>query len=557
MTDRAIVTAISPNMWHDYLVFYDSIRRFHDCPIYLICLEMVNWQLEAIKHHKNVHTITMDEDRIEDYKKTHAHWRQWFKPYYMEMISEHETVLWLDIDMVILESLDPLFTHIDRQFLVVGDYFAPKSCLNKYELYKKYKLEIPKDKAHIALNSGVVGFKPIRDKEIMKLWRRKVAIAAQNEEVQSWIALFDQGALLWALQELDLYNLIILKRTWNYPAKKNPYELVTESFGEETGGVKSPNDIIENIRIDNPGAVIAHFAGLPKLAHLCEPDHNFSCTNFRRKNGGREIKRTFITGVERSGFRTLAEIFRRSTNSESWVRHGLTPTLAAEVQARHFGGDFQTHDFLHRMDLYARSDCGFVCEANKNIAFFIKEIRQKLEGSARFIITLRDPVNLIRSRLLNYVVWPDELHTAPPSYREDYRKFVLSTKDNSNNYFRCRPHTAEKMNLLDLHIWEIEHTMKHMIAVLQELPPHTWRFVWMENIRAEIFRLAQFAGKHRIEPTVAEKIARQRYSVGLKIHSQETADWVEDQLNDRMIEIYDRIGQVMNAYNVNIPFAGI
>lgn len=555
MTDRAIVTAISPNMWYDYLVFYDSLRRLHDYPIYAICLEMSDWHLDILRQQKNVHVIVIGPDQIEEYKAFNKHWRQWFKPFYLEMIPEHDTVLWLDVDMVIMDSLEPLFEHTQRRFLVVADYFAPKTCMNQYELYKKFRLDIPREKANIVLNSGVVGFKPARDKEILKHWRRKVAIAAQDEEVAGWIALFDQGALLWTLQELGLYDNILAKKGWNYPALKHPYELASDSI--EAEGLRGPRDVIDEIRLDNPTATIAHFAGLPKLAHLAEVNHPHSRGYFRRKNGNRDIRRVFVVGVEGSGLRTMAEILRRSIATESWVRHSLHPTLAREVNARHFGADFQTDDYLKRLGVFERQDCGLVCEANKNLSFFVKEIQQRLGGNAKFLVMLRDPVNLLRSRLLQFVTWPEAVHTAPPCYRDDYRHFVEKTGDNSNNYFRCRPHDNRLMNLIDLHLWEIEHTLKTVMTDLQNFSDQNHRVVWLENVGGMAHTLSSWVGGGRIDPAMAQKMAKQKYSFNTKEYSQETADWVEDQIYCRMAEIYERVGAVVRSQNLNMPYMGV
>ncbi len=560
MNDRAIFTAISPNMWHDYLVFYDSIRRFHDCPIYLVCLEMIDWQMNALQKHKNVHVITISEDLQEEYKKTDPHWRQWFKPYYFDLIPEHETLLWLDLDIVVLESLDPLFEKAENTFFVMRDYFAPKTCLNNPELYRKFKLDIPKEKANIALNSGVIGYQPerARDRQILKLWRRKVQIAADDKDIRSWIALYDQGALLWALQELDLYNLILAKKDWNHPAVKNPYELVTDSIDldmvqaiPQGNNITPTEDIITRIREDNQGAVIAHFAGLPKLAHLCEPNHIHSLGYFRRKNGGRESRRIFVTGLERAGMRSVAEIFRRSCSTESWIRHGLRPTLAAEAHAKHLGEDYKTYEFLERMDLYTRQDCGFICEANKNIAFFMQDIFDKSNGTARFITMLRDPVDLIRSRMLNFVMWTDELHTTPAHYQEDYRKHVRSGADLTNNHYRLRPHTP-LTGLVNLHIWEVEHTLLTIMNTIRGLPEYSYKIVWVENLRAETFHLTQFAGAQKLDPRAADRAAKIKFGTGLKVASPETIEWVDDQLETRVAEIYNRITKI-----INIPYRGV
>lgn len=560
VNDRVILTAVSPNMWHDYLVFYDSIRRFHDFPIYLICLEMVDWQMEALDKHQNIHILTISADLQEEYKRTDPHWRQWFKPFYFDLLSGDKTVLWLDLDIVILESLEPLFEKAEETFFVVNDYFAPKTCLNSQKLYEKFKLDIPKDKANIVLNSGVIGLQlnRTRDREIVELWRQKVNMAASDKEIRSWLALYDQGALLWALQELGYYDLIVPKKDWNRPAVKNPYELVTDSikldmiqFLPHGDSIIPAEDIIARIKADNPGAVAVHFAGLPKLAHLCEPNHVHSLTYFRRKNGGKESRRVFVTGLERAGMASVAEIFRQSCLTESWVRHGLRPTLAAEAQAKHMGHDYETYEFTERLKLYVRQDCGFICEANKNIVFFMREIFNRSNGVARFIIMLRDPVDLIRSRMLNFVTWPDELHTTPIYYQEDYRKHVCDGADLTNNRHRLRPHEP-MVDLMDLHIWEIEHTIQTVMDSIKTLPEYSYKLVWVENLRTETFHLTQFAGGQKLDPRIADQVAKTKYGVGPKTQSPETIKWVDAQLDGRIKEIYDRISKI-----VNVPYRGV
>lgn len=560
-TDRAIVTAVSSNMWHDYLVFYDSIRRHHDYHIYIVGIELTNWQINALKEHINITVLPLSPDIVAVYKASAVHWCQWYKPYYYDMIPDgHRTLLWLDVDIVILGSVDPIFEIAERRFVVMADYFAPKTCLNSPELYKKFQIDVPKEKSHIALNSGVVGFQPERDRRILKLWKRKSGLALSDKEVQSWIALFDQGCLLWALHELELTNLITPKKAWNHPAKKNPYELVSDSTKSGTmvpmwsvgNNIYSSDDLIANIRTDNPGAVVAHFAGLPKLTHLCDVNNQNSITYVRHRHGVREVRRTFIVGLERAGIQNMTNILRQSCSAECWVRHGLKPTMAAEAQALHHQTEYQTHEFLERLETYARKDCGFVCEGNKNLTYFINDIQKQLDGTARFIVMLRDPASLIRSRFLNFVTWPDQLYKTPRYYQTEYREYMQLGRDTSNNYYRLKPHDNQDRDLIDLHIWEVEHQLKTLARTFNDMSPNLYKYVWVEDIRSEIPYLSQFSGGTYIDPDTADKVARQKHGVGLKLCSQETLEWVESQIENKLAEIYQRI----SAF-VTIPFRGI
>jgi hypothetical protein len=552
-------------MWDDFLVFYDSFRKFHDYPIYIIALEMPSRLVAKLRSFEKVIVIDLPKEETDKYKKVHAHWRQWYKPFYFDMIPQHETILWLDIDMVIIADLEPIFQHIERQFVVMADYFAPKTCRNNPALYEKYGPEVPIPHRDTVLNSGVVGYKPTRDYQILELWKAKVTTAINDPEVRNWIALFDQGALLWALQELQLYDVILAKREWNYPAKKNPYELNTPSKPDEDAfppwptSLSMEGNVIHQIKVDNPRAVIAHFAGLPKLAHLCVRDH-VSSQNFAiQKHGGTGIQRTFVIGLERCGIRAIAEIARRSCTVENWIRVNFVPTLAAEVQAKHSGRAYETHALHERIACFRRRDCNLVMEANKNLGFFIEEIFHGLSGECRFILMLRDPVQLLKSHILNFCTWNDTLYLTPDYYQRDYRKYMALGLDGSNNYFRIRPpeNQIDMNDLVGLHLWEIESSLQTIMTSLKQIPTQNWKVCWLDSLSKEILNLSRFMAGFRLDLNVAREHARIRYGANLEICGPDTVKWVTDVVNERSVEIYSRWGIILNQFGVSIPYCGI
>lgn len=524
---RAILTAVSSNLWTDYLVFYESVRRHHEYPIYVICLELTDWQLAHLAGQRGVVAVPLDDAEI--YKQADKHWRQWYKPFYFELVPKEADLLWLDVDLVVLDSLEPLFAKAEEQFFVMADYFAPKSCLNKPELYRKHHLEIAKDRSQLVLNSGVIGIQPQRDRALLKLWQRKVNLAMVDQEIRSSIALFDQGALLWAMHELGVQDQILARKSWNYPARKNPYELDDKLWGR--------------IKRDNPEAVIAHFAGLPKLSQLCEIDHQASLIHFRRKQPRRDTRRIIVTGLELAGIEEMAKTLRRSCQDESWVRTDLEPGLAHNVLT---GQPFPER----RLALYARQDCALACEASHHLSHYLLEIHNKLD-TARFIILVKDPVELIRQRFLQFAIWPDVIGYTPEFYQADYRKFMADASKyglGASNYFR---ETPEETELFDLHLWEVERSMRRLFDTIKELPPNVYRMVWAENLGADLPQLIQFAGKQFDYRTPLAQPRRRNWC------DVQSRQWIEDQIAARSNEIYERTGSVLRESTLSLRYGGV
>lgn len=551
-----ILTAISPNLWDDYLVFYDSIRKFGIYPIVIIDLELTSHQRTHLNRQVNIKRIDYTEKEIASLDEC---WQKWLKPYYINKCVikyQPDHLLWLDVDLVVLHSLDELWKHINKQFLVIQDYFAPATCTNNPKLYEKYPCE-PTERV---LNSGVVGFKFPRDQYILDAWLSKTEIIVSDKEAQQWIKLFDQGILLWALQDLKQLNLIHSNKRWNCPAKKCPYELHTNSkrLGEQDFQWPSDElmggDILDNIRLDNieDDPIIAHFAGVPKLSDLCELDNKRSVAYFHEKRDGMATRRVFCVGLERAGTHTIAQLLRRSSTIETWIRHEHRPPLAQEALLKFQGEEYRTEEFEDRLRKYKRSDCGIVCESNHRLGFFIEDIAQEIKNSS-FILMLRNPIKLIKSRLLNFATWPNYWDQLPGFYRFDryelFWRFGIGSPD--QNQYRIRPKNFAKMSPLDMHLWEVKETLEIILQQLQYVPKSRYKIIWLDRLSEYILPLAQWIGEDVINYGRLRDLSNQCFGKQCIKTRPETREWVEQIINTNTLKIIKEVSEVLAKYEID------
>ena len=559
-----ILTAVSPTMWNDYLVFYDSIRKFGDYRIVVIDLELTEDQQTELRQQINVHHTQISDEELKQFKTIGEHWRQWHKPSFILKCIEQcnpSYLLWLDVDLVVLDYLEELWKHTYKQFLVVQDYFAPLTCINDNELYDKYPCPVnnPKDE-NIALNSGVLGFEFPRDTDILRTWQDKVKIVTDDTEIKSWIKLFDQGALLWALRDMQRLNLVQQEIRWNYPAKRNPYELHTASINPDGSDFRWPipdsprigGDIQDNILLDNyhNKPIVAHFAGAPKLNDLCNINDPKSVTYFRQR---RHIptRRIFCVGLVRAGTHAFAEIIRRSATVECWVRHEHQPPLAREAMLKFSERHYKTKDFHNRMKIFSRVDCGIVCESNHRLGFFIQDINEQIKF-ASFILFLRNPIELVRSRLLNFAMWFGYITRMPSFYQFDFfelrNKFGIGSP--YQNLFRIQPSNFS-MDPIDLHLWEITETLKITLRQLRDLPDNKYRVFWIEDLKQHLVPLAQYIGENIIDIKKLRHHANIRYGQQCIEARPETKEWIDQLVKKNVVKILSTVEKTLQEFDID------
>jgi len=562
-----ILTAVSDNMWDDYLVFYESIRRFTDLSVIVTALEISDEHKKILSNQINVVVLDFDPEEFKTFKTIGGHWCQWFKPFYIKKCIEDiepQFILWIDVDTVILQPLDVIFKEIADKFVVIRDYFAPETTINDPKLYKKYKCDVDDlEKNRAALNSGVLGFNVERDRYILDLWIEKVDILLNDIEAREWVRLFDQGALLWAMRELDILHLIKTSsdepgiEAWNYPAKRNVYES-TEKYDylwpgkdDQIGG-----DLINNIRLDNPRAVIAHYAGLLKLSHLCEINSRHSIKALQCKpQASQPTQKLFCVGLERCGTHSFAEIIRRSTVVESWVRHEHRPCLAEDAftkfQMQEQEQEFMTEDLNNRLALYRRSDCKLVCESNHRLSFFIKEINEATNGTSKFVLLLRNPLDLIASRLYNFALWPGFSDKYPGFYQFSIYELRQKFGDGSSdqNIFRIRHSGYLDSDIIDLHLWEINKTLDVALKQLRSLRDDQYRIVWLEDIRNWHKEITQLINPSYFQIKNMRAVCNTKYGEHVSVKT-EIKEWANELIINNRVKILTLFAATLHKHGV-------
>lgn len=565
-TDRSIITAFTQNFWKDFLVCYDSIRRVYDGPFYVAPLDFddeYREKLEAL----DVDIIEFSFPEIDQMKMVFEdRWVQWSKPYIIRRmidVANKPKCLWLDVDLVVLKSLDPLFEEIDKDFLVINDYFAPKACLNDEELYTYHPAPIPECQKEVSINSGVVGIKMPRDNYILDQWLVNTKKVEDNQNLMKYIRLYDQGVLLWTMRELKIIDKSQPYSLWNHQAKRNCYEYCTKSMMENEPNFRWPvpkiprmgGDIIDEVKVDNPGVTIAHFAGIPKLSNLCEVNHPRTVRHAQLKFQGHSRARVFCVGMERCGTHTISEMFRRSVMHESWIRHEFAPVLAKEVELKWNGQKYWTGALTERMKLYNRQDAFVVSETNHRLGFLIPEIASEVKDS-KFLMMLRSPVDLLLSRMRNYSIWARDIGKLPQIYLNGLEAVGKTFEHGSGdqNIFRIKPRDTPDFAdwpLAKKHCWEVLTTMRQILTDLKKLPNDRYSIIWIEGLESftnEIDKLMP----GRISWPVARKWMGTRFGSSLK-PSGEIEDWIQQQIEPEISWYVDEFIGLMRDFDVTSP----
>lgn len=560
----AIITALTQEFYYDFLVFYDSVRRLSG---YRLIVAPIDFDEHLMSHLGKLDIDIVDIPEVESQwmKSSFANrWIQWSKPYIIKRIIDDyklEKCLWLDSDLVVLKPLDELFEYIDKEFLIIKDYFAPQSCLNDNELYERFGVNDTSN--GVAINSGVVGMLLPRDNFILDGWLKNTKEVADDPTIKKYIKLYDQGVLLWAMIELDVLNKALPYKLWNNKAKKNCYEFDTASKKSSSPQHQWPwpninrmgGDIIDELKLDNPESTIAHFAGVPKLSDLCELNNTKSVNYIRSKYGGPQ-HRLFVVGMERCGTHTVSEMLRRGVVRESWIRHEYYPVLAEEASLKWYGYEYWTRAFKHRMELFNRYDTYIISESNHRLGFFIPEICENVDNP-KFLLMLRDPLAMLRSRFSSFSFWDGFRNKCSDDYmteqEEVAEKFVRGSMD--QNLYRIRP--ADDLSFdgwtpAQMIGWEIIETMNMTLRYLSDIKTNDYSIAWIDSpssINDGIEKLIP----NEVDWNKAGKVKDIKFGSSYKI-SDNLRKWIAHQIQEYQDEYIERFNDVLRQYNIIPPF---
>jgi len=357
---------------------------------------------------------------------------------------------------------------------------------------------------------------------------------------------------------------------YNYPAKRNLYEYHENEYDNDYRW-PSPDiprmggNIIDNIKLDNPNAVIAHFAGRPKLSDLIKINSPQS-TVYRQRLINKPVNKIFCVGMERCGTHTLAEVIRRSSEKgnwretniglhrkpTTWIRHEHNPSLAKEAWSKFKGQSPKFNSFNRKLVKYQREDCNLLFEADHRLSFFINDIYKSLDGNVKFIMLLRDPINLIRSRLMNFTMWPDFNCKYPGFYQMDMSNLqhTFGHGSTSQNEYRIRPDNHLQLNIVDMHLWEITTTIDIVMNNLKSVDKENYKIWYIENL--DPTSIMNFVGKEYINHVLCKNALKTKFGSSINTQSQLTIDWINDLIAENKIKIYDTFNKCLNSHGLPI-----
>lgn len=551
----AIITAVDAKFWPEYCVLYESLRRFHTILLTVIDVGLEPDQLHILSQQTNVITHIVP-DNLYNYRNINR-WMQWCKPMLiLDVIHRHQIdfALWIDADTVITQELDPLLDATTQNFFVVADYFSPLMCQNDQQLYTECPAPVSAEHHKTVINSGVIGIALPRDRSILDKWIENTQLIYDKPHLQQHVAFYDQGILLLSLRQLQMLNHVVHDRRWNYPAKRNIYKPHAQRL-TDTGNV------IDEVILDNQDAIIVHYAGCPKLSELGKYNSPATIKYLRASCSGMPQQRVFCVGLERCGTRTIAEILRRGIRYSSWINYELQPTLSYEAWRKHNGMPYQTDSFKQRLASYGRSDTLFVCESNHRLGFFITDIYDRYPD-AKFIIMLRDPLSLIRSRLLNFCTWPNMFTEYPGFYQLDIGSPQNSMSNSEQNQYRIQPNRY--MPIIDMHMWEIAITTTKIFDQLRDIPADQQLIIWADKLPNSVMHLMLFIADatQRLPVCIPDKTAMQaaaqrRFNATPTTARLATIAWADQLIAENANRIIDNYRNVLETYNLRLPMISI
>ena len=216
--DCAIVSATDERMFVGFQMLYTSIKLRHNIPVFLIDLGLNSFQKDWAE---NIGINIIPVSRLQLFTRS-LNWQTWNKPLYIRAVPEqYRKVLWIDADCIVTDYLGEAFLIMDDRPFITRDTVAAARCnstseaalQNHPELYNLLPVDHRWNK-RVSINAGVVGFDRERDFEVLDEWEYCVFEAFQTTRVRKLLRLYDQGALIWALERTGHVNKLE-QAAWN------------------------------------------------------------------------------------------------------------------------------------------------------------------------------------------------------------------------------------------------------------------------------------------------------------------------------------------------------
>lgn len=217
--DCAVLTATDERMFVGFQMMYASLRYRHNVPVFVVDLGMAGFQQSWVDD-LGIKRIPYTDL---DLAVKGPNWQTWNKPFYFKAVPEkYQRILWIDADCVVTGHLDEAFETLQERPFITRDTVSSRTCSpqkalrslqNHPDLYDL--LEVKKNwSGDVLINAGVVGFDRERDREILDEWEYCVFEASQTPRIRKLIRLFDQGALIWAMEKVGHVD-VVEDAIWN------------------------------------------------------------------------------------------------------------------------------------------------------------------------------------------------------------------------------------------------------------------------------------------------------------------------------------------------------
>ena len=226
MPSRGVITLCDEGYFPGLLALNASIQT--SCPTPVVCFDVGLTQAQRAQA-ATVSGLTIsplpDDPLIDELKQaTHRRppllkpgkrlWPLWICPLVIRA-APFEEVFWLDCDILVLRGLDELFDRLELGPVFTPENKAPEKTPNPPRLYELMPIARAFDPMAPTLNAGVSGWRRGRDDDALEAYIRPVAAAARDPEVMDSISWHDQGALIWAVQNLGLEDRVVGSPLWN------------------------------------------------------------------------------------------------------------------------------------------------------------------------------------------------------------------------------------------------------------------------------------------------------------------------------------------------------
>ena len=260
-----IITATNPKLFGLFQMLYYSIYLSSTATITCYDLWLTDAQRRWCQQQDNLELLQIEEEELIFPKAlSYNYWPTWNKPLYF-LRSKYPKNIWIDADCVVFGDITELFSKLDQHPVIFECEIGPI----KKDITKLHRLLgtniVPHQVGPPCLNAGVLGFDTERDHLILEKWIHAIKRASEDFDILHNTPWYDQGGLQWAMEVLNLLDLISPEITWNHDKAFLPNH-------------ESPLSFIQDLPT---GCKLAHFAGIDKnQIDWTEVPINVRCTSF-------------------------------------------------------------------------------------------------------------------------------------------------------------------------------------------------------------------------------------------------------------------------------------